>query len=280
MNDDPQKKFIRIKNDPEQNIANNLLYVLEVGYLPTELTGTVKKNYSDSYIVIFILKGTGIVRFNGKEYSASEGQCIFLDCHYEHFYSSSQDNPWEVLWLRFNGSSAKYYYDMFCKNHDCVFIPQYMNDLTALTRELITNNSHRSDDAEIINAKLITDILTLIISGSNIREMNKHQGYPMRPVKEYIDTHFVENIKLDEISEVFFMSKYYITREFKKEYGETIFQHIINRRIDYAKELLIATNKSINEISAICGFNDQHYFSRQFKKITGYTPMNYSKMHK
>ncbi len=71
----------------------------------------------------------------------------------------------------------------------------------------------------------------------------------MKSVKEYVDNHFTESINLDKISSEFYMNKYYITREFKKEYGETIFQHIIRRRIDYAKELLATTNKTIDEIS-------------------------------
>ena len=49
------------------------------------------------------------------------------------------------------------------------------------------------------------------------------------------------------------------------------FQHIIALRINYAKRLLRFTDKSVEEISVLCGFNDQSYFSKQFKKAENVT---------
>ena len=87
----------------------------------------------------------------------------------------------------------------------------------------------------------------------------------------YIDANFTEELRLDELARRFDISKYYLTREFKRAYGETIFQHIIGLRINYAKRLLRFTDKSVEEIAALCGFNDQSYFSKQFKKAENVT---------
>ena len=76
---------------------------------------------------------------------------------------------------------------------------------------------------------------------------------------------------MDELAQRFDISKYYLTREFKRAYGETIFQHIIGLRINYAKRLLRFTDKSVEEISVLCGFKDQSYFSKQFKKAENVT---------
>lgn len=255
------KKIIRLRSTPTKHTKNNLLYMQEVGILPSESAGYTKRKQIDSYLIILVDKGKGFIEINNTEYILSKGQCAFK-------------------WLHFNGISAKYYFDMFSKESCCVFTPRLINVLNAKVCEIITNNAHKNNKTEIINAKLITDILTAILTNEVIPENGEESVNQMKSVKEYIDNHFTESINLDKISSEFYMNKYYITREFKKEYGETIFQHIIRRRIDYAKELLATTNKTIDEISHLCGFNDQCYFSRQFKKIEGISSLNYRKNNK
>ncbi|MCI7803563.1 MAG: AraC family transcriptional regulator [Oscillospiraceae bacterium] len=280
MNNNPAKKLIRIRNTPSAIAADNLLYVQEVGCLPAELASETQQRQIDSYLVFFVLKGQGYLKYDGIEYRVSEGRGVFIDCHTEHSFRCDPDDPWEVLWLHFNGNSAPYYYRLFQKKGFCIFLPQNIKDFVSVIYETIANNAHKTNDTEIINSKLITDILTMILSNPGIHGPSDDYSYQMKSVKEYIDSHFTESINLDELSEAFYINKYYLTREFKKEYGETIFQHIINRRIEYAKNLLSSTDKTIEEISLLSGFNDQSYFSRQFKKMVGVSSLNYRKEHK
>ena len=67
-------------------------------------------------------------------------------------------------------------------------------------------------------------------------------------------------------------------RENKKIYGKTIFQHIISCRINYGKHLLRFSDNSVEEIAHQCGFNDQSYFVRQFKKSENVTCFAYRRM--
>lgn len=277
MNNNLTDKLIRIRNTPSASAANNLLYVQEAGCLPSRLAGKTHRIQIDSYLVFFVLKGQGCLTYDGVEYKVSEGNGVFIDCQNEHSYKCDPDDPWEVLWLHFNGNSAPYYYSLFQKKGCCIFIPQCMNDFVSIIYETIANNAHKTEETEIINSKLITDILTMILSNPSIHGPNEDYSCQMKSVKEYIDSHFTESINLDKLSEAFYMNKYYLTREFKKEYGETIFQHIIRRRINYARELLSSTDKTIEEIALLCGFNDQSYFSRQFKKMVGVSSLNYRK---
>ncbi len=280
MSNNVTKKIIKLRNTPTLTAKSNLLYLQEVGYQPSVYTERTEPCQIDSYIVILVIKGIGFVNYDDIEYRVSEGQCIYLNCNSLHSFRCDVNCPWEVLWLYFNGNSAPYYYNLFSKKRCNVFLPQRIHDLTSIIYEIIANNVQKNANTEIINSKLITDILTMIISTPSIHGPIESYSYQMKSIMEYIDSHFTENINLDDLSAAFYMNKYYITREFKKEYGETIFQHIIKRRIDYAKELLSSTNETIEDIAEICGFNDQSYFSRQFKKVTGINSLCYRKLNK
>lgn len=277
MNYTSQNRLIRIRNTPVCAISKKLLHIQEVGFMPAQYASTTKRNQIDSYLIAFVLSGKGYLSYNDKEYSLSEGQGLFIDCHKPTGFRCDQNNPWSVLWINFNGVSASYYYEIFKSSYEIVFLPHSLGELKKLVYEVIANNSHKSVNTEIINAKLITDILTIVIAEPNVIGPVENYSAQMESVMEYIDTHFTENINLDEISTAFYINKYHLTREFKKAYGETIFQHIISRRINYAKELLASTDKSIEEIAHQCGFNDQSNFSRQFKKCEGLCALTYRK---
>ncbi|MFW5835918.1 MAG: helix-turn-helix transcriptional regulator [bacterium] len=67
----------------------------------------------------------------------------------------------------------------------------------------------------------------------------------------------------------------YLRQLFRAECGEPAIRYLINRRVDYAKALLRETKGSVADIVAASGLHDPYYFSRVFKKHTGYAPSDY-----
>lgn len=95
-------------------------------------------------------------------------------------------------------------------------------------------------------------------------------------VRNYINVNFSTQITEKTLSVYFKYNGNYIRRSFKKRYGLTPIQYLSFVRLSQAKNLLeFAKNCSINEISLQCGFPDQLYFSRFFKKHTGVSPLEY-----
>ena len=84
-----------------------------------------------------------------------------------------------------------------------------------------------------------------------------------------MDEHYTEKFSLDELAEEFFISKYYLCREFKSLYGITLNHYVIAKRITLAKKLLRFSSYTLEEIALKCGFYDASYFNKQFKKSEG-----------
>jgi len=92
--------------------------------------------------------------------------------------------------------------------------------------------------------------------------------------KRYIDTNFSKEINLDLLARLQFISKYHLIRVFKKYYGITPNQYLINKRIEKAKNIL-KSGKSVSETCHKIGFESIGSFSNLFKHKTGISPSIY-----
>lgn len=112
---------------------------------------------------------------------------------------------------------------------------------------------------------------------------NKKNEYLDKTKKEYMKLayeYIVKNYKstdfnYKELCETCGLKYTYFSELFRKSYGMSPVEFVTNMKIDYAKELLARDRYSITEISQFCGFNDVYYFSKVFKKKTGFSPKKY-----
>lgn len=97
--------------------------------------------------------------------------------------------------------------------------------------------------------------------------------------KEFIDNNLDKKLSLEVLSNKVDLSKNFFCKVFKDIIGKTPFEYINEERINLAKRLLSTTNKSIIEISFMCGFDDITYFYRVFKRYTNMTPLYFRQLH-
>ena len=105
---------------------------------------------------------------------------------------------------------------------------------------------------------------------------NDRQLETVIATKNYIDNHFEQELNLDFLSHVRFTSKYHLLRIFKRYYGITPKQYLIDKRIEKSKEQL-ANGVSVTETCFAVGFESPSSFSALFKAKTGKTPIQYQK---
>ena len=94
-------------------------------------------------------------------------------------------------------------------------------------------------------------------------------------VKEYIDTHFNEDITRSDMAQIVFLNPDYLARIFKAETGQSLGAYVKERRIFEAKRLLAETNIQVKEIALRVGYDNSSYFSHVFHQYTGVTPYAY-----
>ncbi len=94
-------------------------------------------------------------------------------------------------------------------------------------------------------------------------------------VVHYIEKHFTSEINIEELTRLVPLSRRNLEVKFKNEMGTTIYQFILNCRIDYFTHLLLTTNRPLFDLSIDAGFSDYKNISRLFKRMKGCTPLEY-----
>jgi len=97
----------------------------------------------------------------------------------------------------------------------------------------------------------------------------------LRRAERYIWENYTRKISLKEAAKAAGLSSPYFSSIFKKEMGENFSNYLNRLRVERAMAMLTGTSKPLNEIAKLCGFEDQSWFSKTFKRITGASPGKY-----
>ena len=91
----------------------------------------------------------------------------------------------------------------------------------------------------------------------------------------YINTHFREELSLDDVAEFAGFSRYYFSRSFKKQTGYSFKDYLCQKRLQVAMDLLIRSNIAMREVAIESGFGSVATFNRVFREKKGCTPTQY-----
>jgi AraC-like DNA-binding protein len=271
---------IRLITTPSPMAKSNFFYIQETGYFQTLRSYFTERSNLNSFLLVYTLSGTGKLIYLGKEYIINQGQLLFIDCMNHHFYETDSDNLWEIQWLHFNGSTSKGYYDYFASLSSPVVTLESNTQIPYLLNQILQLHQTKDLMKEILTSQYLLMIMTELI-------VQHHQKYdlfsmpePIQIIQSFIEHHFSENITLDSIAHAASMSKYHLSKLFKKHTGYSPIDYLISIRIAYAKELLHFTNTSINQIAESVGIENISHFINLFKSREGMTPLSYRKLWK
>ncbi|NIZ47525.1 AraC family transcriptional regulator [Entomospira nematocerorum] len=105
-------------------------------------------------------------------------------------------------------------------------------------------------------------------------------GHLLVQAVRYMHQNFAKNLTLEEVSRIAKLSPSYFSRLFKAEMGVSFVEYLNQIRINESKRKLQFTNLSLVDIASACGFSDQSYFTKIFKRTQGLSPGRYRQNQK
>ena len=153
-----------------------------------------------------------------------------------------------------------------------------VTDTTAEMSRILSGDSGGIHDfAQIAGlAKMniwLTDAMHNLLN--DVFDESLHYSDTVNKIIKYIRDNYSRKITLEEVAGQVFLSASYISSLFKEETGQNLTAYINHVRVEQSKLLLENKKASLSDIAKMCGFEDQSYFAKVFKRETGMTPNHY-----
>jgi len=227
--------------------------------------------------LFFIIGGRGQFLANGHRHQVAENDLIIINPHVEHTELSLESAPLEYIVLGIEGLC-------FTGNGDgedaAIRIPCTAGRIRQYMKLLLEEVQWSHPDHDAICQNLMNIILIYILSHKQVDisiAASRNISAECAAVKSYIDSHFHEQVTLEDLAEAAHQNKFYVAHAFKEAFGISPIRYLTGRRVDEGKYLLSNTDYSIAEISAIAGFSSISVFSQTFKRITNLSPNAFRK---
>ncbi len=232
----------------------------------------IVRNHSSILCMEYIIAGSGTIETPEGIFHPSAGDTYLLHQGEYHNYYSDKKNPWTKIWMNCYGdlvSNLLSSYDLLHTH----YLPKTPTE--SFFRDILTI-------AQTVPGSQAADSICLIFHKFLQFIYMKNRQMSLTPLpstvsfmKHYLDEHFREQIRIDDLAHQVYLSHSQVIRLFRCYLGTTPIEYVENRRIEYAKIMLKNTRLPIREIAEQSGFSDEHYFSGYFKKKTGISPRTY-----
>jgi len=239
-------------------------------------TGWNYPDVNDFFGRIYCTKsGKGFMTHHNKKFALESGK-MHLIPPYSHMKGWCPDKMHQY-WIHFNAEvlTGVELFDIMPPSYEIK-----LSDQTTVlkTIEKLINIFKSTDTVKQFEADaIVRSFILRFIKDSKINQEKMNTVIRFKPALSYIEDNLAGPIEMKTIASLSGLHPTYFSNLFCKYMKIPPLKYINSRRIEKAKALLFVTEESIEQIAEKTGMDDQFYFSRLFKKLTGVSPLQYRK---
>ena len=263
----------------------------ELFYYKDQQMKNISLHHHDFFEVYFFLDGQVYYQIEGRNYHLSPGDILLVN-HKELHQAliENSDHYYEryVLWI-----NKEYLKSLSTKETDLTrcFLDSRKKTLLRTSLEnqqlvrSILDKLRQLDRYKGIGQDLLPSIymgeLMVALNQMSFRkeeilEPHVKKNQLIESLLAYISEHLEEELTIDDLADAFYISKYHLSREFKKYTGTTLYRYVVQKRLILAKDLILEGHP-ITTVFSRCGFGDYSNFFRAFKNEYAMTPKEFLK---
>lgn len=217
-----------------------------------------------NYLMVYAIDGKADYEIDGNRYKISKGDLLFFDRGQPHTSYADPEDPWKFITVAFKAKNLNL--------HDFPLITHVSNSdfFKKLFKLLNYEWTAKKTGYHMCCRGIVTELLCHLLREN---EITHNKGFTIENIRQHIAENFEKEFNIDELSSMAGISTSHFHRLFKEHTGLGAIQYLNVIRINKACELMQSGGyNSISEVAYAVGYNDIYYFSRLFKKTTGFPP--------
>ena len=236
----------------------------------------------DATLMCYSLLGEGEVVVDGRGIKLRKYDFVWLDCSRRPHFRALPGRSWNCAFVRVHGAPGSSLFADACRKlrEDGVMQLTFGagTRFRSLIWQLLSARTETGPNPESVYAHLLLSLFVevdLALVGSSVRQVIVPDI--IAAIQSYLDRNYSRSLSLDSLSHTFNISKYHMSREFKRYVGKSPNEYLIDVRLDRAKELLVDSKRTIAEIGQLVGIPNTNHFLYLFKSREGVTPSAFRK---
>lgn len=225
-------------------------------------------------------KGSGRMLIQGKKYTLKPGEGVLIAPFIPHSYHS-ESNEWITSFVTLTGTIESSIINMV-GNRSVIFLQkEQTTEISTLINDMVNAFDHPPLDTRMLSVNCYR-LLLHFAEGINTKDLFDtplYQKY-VAPVVKEMETHYDQDLTVQELSNQVYVTPQYLSRLFRRFLGCSVYDYLTTYRISKAKELLLVDSQlKVQDIAQRVGFPDPSHFIFIFRKITGFTPLEFRKQN-
>lgn len=261
-------------------ITARLLYVSSALY-EGDWTSILHTHYFAE--LFYVRSGRGSFIVEDTTFPVKQDDLVIINPNVEHTEVSNGADPLEYVVLGVEGLCFSFSGSQETKNFHVYNYKTQRDELLFYFKAMLREIEQKEYNYEMVCQDLLEVLIVNLMRSTDYSFSvvpTQKASKECSQIKRHLDTHFSDNLTLDDLAKIAHLNKYYLAHTFSKYYGMSPISYLIDKRIQVSRELLESTNYSVAQIGQAAGFSSQSYFSQSFKKVCGMTPADYRKMMK
>jgi AraC family transcriptional regulator, arabinose operon regulatory protein len=264
------------RSDPRTSVGG--LSVIEFG--KQHVSGLITERRLPDHAVVFVEKGRGTLTTEQGGIQNVVGPALFwLFPNSLHSYGPDNSTTWLERWALFRGSMVHEFQQKGLLNPaQPLVMPVNFSEVAHLFGTLHSEMSARDT---IGSASAAATIHRLVVHMASQVKHDQSTGIEKQRFRlaALVEERAFETIDFEKLALELQISPATLRRKSMALLGMAPKHYQIQLRIDRAKELLVSTRKSIEDIARLVGYEDAFYFSRLFFKREHRSPTEFRKLH-
>lgn len=263
-----------------QHALSRDLVLHGVGYYPKAYGHRMARSSHEDHLLLYCSAGKGLVRVGRQEFHVAKGDLVVLPQGVAHAYQADARDPWSLYWVHFGGEQSHAFLDHLALPTQTYVIsvglhPKLLADFDALLSVRATGYHM---NAFIHASQVFRQCLTYLALLTTSRVRQSGHYLDLQGIQAVMEQHLHGELDLDALAQHARLSKFHFCKRYKALTGYSPIQHFIHLKMERACYLLDVSDQSVGDVAQALGYDDAHYFSRLFRKVTGIAPTAYRKL--
>jgi AraC-like DNA-binding protein len=272
------RTLVSLHHTPEETWRTVFYSVVRAGHAVCGPDARFQRDSHPGHELIFCLRGHGRLAVGGTEHLVPPGSVAWVNCHHPHAYWPDPADPWEHLWLRFEGPQVDAAWRLLQEGGGPLVSGLEIQSVRRSFAELFRLLDRRPPDLAPRVHGEVARLLSLLFAarlrtGTPAPTPELPPG--LRRAVQRMRLYHHLPLRIRELARIAGMSESHFIRSFRRHLGTSPIDWLRRERYQQARRRLSETDDSMKQVARQCGWGDQFQFSKDFRRLAGVTPTEF-----